>query len=91
MFKFATGQDWLLMVLGSIFAVANGASIPAFSVLFGETANAFALSDPDKVLEEMEKLAMWFGIIGALAALASYVMFAGWMIAGDRQALEFRK
>ena len=36
MFRFATGFDYFLMVIGSIAGAAVGAGLPAFAYLWGE-------------------------------------------------------
>lgn len=45
LFRFATPLDKLLMFIGALGAVANGAALPAFAVIFGEMLNAI---NPDQ-------------------------------------------
>ena len=41
MFRFATGFDYFLMVLGSIGAISVGAAMPAFAFLWGQMTDSF--------------------------------------------------
>ena len=44
LFRFADGYDRILMIIGSIAAAANGAALPAFSLLWGSMTDAFGSS-----------------------------------------------
>lgn len=48
-FRFATRKDYILMAVGSIFALANGATMPLFSLLWGGMLDSF--SDTSKVVD----------------------------------------
>jgi len=92
LFCCATRQDWILIILGSIASLVNGAAMPLFSLLFGEVADGFGPQNPgDQVVDTAGKLSLkLFGVaIGSL--VASYFAFACWMISGERQAIQIRK
>lgn len=47
LFSFADSMDYLLMSLGTIGAVANGASMPLMTILFGGVVNALGRNAND--------------------------------------------
>ena len=80
LFRFATGTDVVLIVVGSICASAMGVALPAFSILWGDMTNSFGNSSE---MENAAKTAMLnFIYIGIGAFAAGWGMFACWMIAG---------
>ena len=40
MFRFATGLDYFLIIMGSIAAIAVGAALPAFAFLWGRLTDS---------------------------------------------------
>jgi len=92
LFCCATREDWILIILGSIAALVNGAGMPLFSLLFGEIADDFGPNNsPDDVVDAAGDLALKFLAVGVGSFIASYLSFACWMIAGERQAIRIRK
>lgn len=81
------------MIVGSIAAAANGAALPAFSLLWGNMTDAFSSStnNPDLMVDKARSVMWNFLEIGVGVFLASWLMFACWMIAGERQAIRCRK
>jgi ATP-binding cassette subfamily B (MDR/TAP) protein 1 len=41
LFRFANKTDYILMVVGSIAALAMGAALPAFALLWGSMTDSF--------------------------------------------------
>lgn len=93
LFRFADGYDKFLMTAGSIAAAATGAAIPAFSLLWGNMTDSFgeSSSNPDIMVEKAKQVMFNFLEIGAGIFCASWIMFACWMVAGERQAIRCRK
>ncbi len=51
LFKFASPTDKALMALGLFAALANGAALPMFSLIFGNMTDAFKPdTTPDEVI-----------------------------------------
>jgi len=44
LFRYADGTDVLLMLLGTVGALANGVTQPVITVIFGQVINAFGFS-----------------------------------------------
>ena len=49
-YSYADALDWLLIVLGVLGALTNGAMLPLFTVIFGDFTNAFGSYVPECVL-----------------------------------------
>jgi ATP-binding cassette subfamily B (MDR/TAP) protein 1 len=81
LFRFATKADIILMVLGSIAALAMGASLPAFALLWGSMTDSFA-EGGDTMVNKAKDVMFIFFAIAAGVLVAGWVMFAGWMITG---------
>ena len=77
------------MVIGSIGAVAIGAAMPAFAYIWGEMTDSF--QDEDEMVPAAKETMFLFIYIGIGAFAAGWIMFACWMIAGERQAITCRK
>jgi hypothetical protein len=56
LFTFADRLDVILMVVGTISAVANGVSQPLTTVIFGNLINSFGSSDPSQAIQEVSKV-----------------------------------
>ena len=56
LFSFADRLDVLLMVVGSMCAVASGLSQPLMALIFGQLINSFGSSDQSHVLNEVSKV-----------------------------------
>ncbi|KAN0050692.1 hypothetical protein ACTA71_003837 [Dictyostelium dimigraforme] len=90
LFRFAKPFDILLMIIGTIGALANG-----ISIVFGRLMNSFSpenLADPNfDLVGAVTSNAMYFIYIGCGVFVCSYVEVAFWMLAGERQAVRCRK
>ncbi|CAL4974577.1 unnamed protein product [Urochloa decumbens] len=91
LFRYADGTDVLLMVLGTVGALANGVSQPIMTVIFGQVINAFggALS-VDDVLGRVNKAVLNFVYLGIATAVVSFLQVSCWTMTGERQATRIR-
>jgi hypothetical protein len=69
------------MIVGSLAAVAMGASLPIFAFLRGDMTDSFSQRGDDMV-EKSRSIMFIFFIVAAGVLVAGWIMFAGWMIAG---------
>ena len=60
----ADNLDRLTMAVAVVAAVANGALLPMFSLLFGEFTNAFGNPDPVSFMDTIKGLALKFLYLG---------------------------
>lgn len=56
LFTFADRYDIVLMVVGTIAAMANGLTLPIMTVLIGQIINVFGFSDHAHVIKEVSKV-----------------------------------
>ena len=98
MFRFATCCDVVLMVIGTIAAMAMGTGIPAFAYLWGQMTDSFA-ADAElevgkqviSIFESARESTLLFIYVAVGVFVAGWLMYACWMIAGERQAIALRK
>lgn len=55
--RFATKQDKIMMWIGGFAALANGACMPLFALIFGDMTNSFQY-EGEKMFDEALKNAM---------------------------------
>ncbi|TVU20391.1 hypothetical protein EJB05_36598, partial [Eragrostis curvula] len=90
LFKHADSTDLLLMLVGTVSAVANGASQPIMMIIFGEMITAFGGSTSETVLERVNKVALKFVYLGVGAGIVSFLQVSCWAATGERQATRIR-
>jgi ATP-binding cassette subfamily B (MDR/TAP) protein 1 len=89
LFRFATTTDIILLVVGTICAIAMGVALPSFAILWGNMTNKFG--DGGSIEDAAKDIMLSFIYIGLGAFAAGWGMFACWMIAGERQSIACRK
>lgn len=91
LFSFADSKDIVLMIMGTVAALLNGASTPIMTVLVGKNLNAFGNNaDGKHVVRVVTKVAVAFVYLGLGAFFASLFQVACWTITGERQAAQIR-
>ncbi|KAH6777449.1 P-glycoprotein 21 [Perilla frutescens var. frutescens] len=90
LFIFSDGWDKILMVVGSIGAVANGINMPLMAFLFGQLTDAFARSHTHDVLPSVTKVSLKLVYVALGCGAAAFLQVACWMISGERQAARIR-
>ncbi|KAK3161660.1 hypothetical protein QOZ80_1BG0079860 [Eleusine coracana subsp. coracana] len=90
LFRYADGTDVLLMLVGSVAAMANGVSQPLMTVIFGQMINAFGGATIDNVLSRVNEAVLNFVYLGIGTAVVSFLQVACWTITGERQAARIR-
>lgn len=88
LFRFAKTPDYILMILGTIFSLANGGVMPMFALFWGDMLDAF--SDASLVDNTREVMYL-FLYIAAGAFVSGWIMIGSWVITAERQAIECRK
>ena len=67
-----------------------GAVTPCFALLWGDMTDAFG-SDFDNLVDKTRLVMFYFFAASAGCFLMGWLMFACWMIAGERQSIACRK
>ncbi|EAY95758.1 hypothetical protein OsI_17633 [Oryza sativa Indica Group] len=93
LFTFADKWDLVLMAAGSLGALAHGAAMPLFFLLFGDLINGFGKNQTDlrTMTDEVSKYALYFVYLGLVVCASSYAEIACWMYTGERQVIALRK
>ena len=78
------------MAIGTIAALAMGTALPVFSLLMGTITDTFALGG-DPMVAAAKTAMFQFIYIGLGVFVAGWLMFACWMISGERQSIACRK
>ncbi|TVU35429.1 hypothetical protein EJB05_17317, partial [Eragrostis curvula] len=73
MFRYADRLDVLLMVIGTVGAVANGVSEPLVTILFGNVINSFGESTTESILHRVNKVVLEFVYLGIGSAVVSFL------------------
>jgi ATP-binding cassette subfamily B (MDR/TAP) protein 1 len=89
LFRFATFSDRALVVLGCLFAAANGVIFPCFSLIFGQLLNSFNTPAVD-LAATINRLSLYFLIISLGAFVAGLLQNALPMLASERQMARLR-
>lgn len=90
MFRFADGQDYAMMIIGTICALLLGGSIPVFILFWGDFTDVFHLGIDFIVQSAFEQL-LKFIYLGIGCFFLGTIMLTCWLITGDRQAAACRK
>ncbi|XP_026436495.1 ABC transporter B family member 11-like isoform X1 [Papaver somniferum] len=90
LFAFADSKDVILIVIGSIAAVANGVAMPLMTILLGDLVDSFGQSDTKDTVRVVSKVALNFVYLGIGSGVASFFQVACWMVIGERQASRIR-
>ncbi|XP_044454473.1 ABC transporter B family member 4 [Triticum aestivum] len=90
LFRHADGKDQLLMLVGTVAALANGMTTPLMTVFFGDVLDAFGHATDANVLQRVNKVVLNFVYLGIGAAVISFLQVSCWTITGERQAALIR-
>ncbi|XP_021825679.1 ABC transporter B family member 9 isoform X2 [Prunus avium] len=90
LFMFADRLDVVLMIVGSISAVANGLSQPLMTLVFGSLINTFGATAPADIVPTVSKVSLKFVYLAIGTGIAAFTQVACWMVTGERQATRIR-
>ncbi|KAF3341839.1 ABC transporter B family member 9 [Carex littledalei] len=90
MLQFADGYDVLLMVVGSIAALANGISQPLLTFIIGQVIDAFGGATSSDVLNRVNTVVLNFVYLAIGTGIAATLQVACWTMTGERQATRIR-
>ncbi|XP_028629035.1 ATP-binding cassette sub-family B member 5 [Grammomys surdaster] len=105
-FRFADNLDIVLMTLGILASMINGATVPLMSLVLGEISDHFVngclvqinrtkyqncSQSQEKLNEDIITLTLYYVGIGAAALVFGYVQISFWIITAARQTTRIRK
>ncbi|KAM9307778.1 ATP-dependent translocase ABCB1 [Gastrophryne carolinensis] len=102
MFRYSGAVDKLLMIVGTLAAMAHGAGLPLMMLVFGEMTDTFVDTGKNMTMEEfynaslllqdkMTTYAYYYSGIGFGVLLAGYLQICFWSLAAGRQIKKIRK
>src|SRR5690349_7319022 len=91
LFRFASKQDYILMLIGAIGAAIDGAAMPFIGLLTGDVADSFTPGSSEDIIDVAGTTALRFAIVGIIGFVGSYLGFACWISIGEKQSIEIRK
>eukprot|EP01130_Rhizamoeba_saxonica_P018964 TRINITY_DN9689_c0_g1_i1.p1 TRINITY_DN9689_c0_g1~~TRINITY_DN9689_c0_g1_i1.p1 ORF type:complete len:604 (+),score=160.59 TRINITY_DN9689_c0_g1_i1:42-1853(+) len=83
-------EEYWRMIVGSICSALNGATLPAFSVIFGEMFNDFFLLTGDALSDRILVISMFFLGLGVAAFILTYIAMSCWSIVGEKISRKLR-
>ncbi|XP_073952757.1 multidrug resistance protein homolog 49-like isoform X2 [Choristoneura fumiferana] len=84
------GPEWLLLVIGAIAAVIQGACFPCFATLYGYTVAIFSLSDNARIIQLADLYSGMFIIVAAAAGITMCLQSVTFTNAGLRMTTRLR-
>ncbi|KAL8152327.1 hypothetical protein V2J09_010087 [Rumex salicifolius] len=90
MFAFADRLDVVLMVVGSVAALANGMTQPLMTLILGQIINSFGSSNSGSVVHEVSKISLRFFFLAIYSGIMSLLQVTCWIVTGERQAARIR-
>ncbi|KFV81292.1 Multidrug resistance protein 1, partial [Struthio camelus australis] len=106
-FRYSSWMDKLLMIVGTVLAIAHGTSLPVVMIIFGDMTDSFVTSGnttlPENILvnfssvilgkleEDMTRYAYYYSGIAAGVLLAAYIQTSFWTLAAGRQIKKIRE
>ncbi|EGD76002.1 multidrug resistance protein [Salpingoeca rosetta] len=92
LYRYADAFDWVLVIVGSLCALAHGALSPAFVVFFGDVIDSFgADADPADLIDSVAQTSLYILYLACGAAVTSYFQVACFTLSAQRQSLRIRK
>ncbi|KAF6172248.1 hypothetical protein GIB67_024870 [Kingdonia uniflora] len=92
LFSFADALDIVLMIIGTVAALAHGLAMPLMSFFLGHLINTFGTTvvGDRNFIKEVSKVSLWFVYLGIVAGVASFLQVACWNVTGARQAARIK-
>ncbi|XP_059632048.1 ABC transporter B family member 11-like [Cornus florida] len=91
LFFFADSTDHVLMLVGTITAIANGICTPLMTLLIGDIINSFGQNVNSKnLVREVSKVSVWYIYLALGSGFSAFLELFCWMVTGERQAARIR-
>nr|XP_009769808.1 PREDICTED: ABC transporter B family member 9-like [Nicotiana sylvestris] len=90
LFAFADRTDVILMLFGTLGAIASGISKPLMSLIFGDLVNSYGKSNQSNILDQVSGISLKFVYLAIGSGIASVSQIACWVVTGERQATRIK-
>ncbi|KAJ3006380.1 Multidrug resistance protein 1 [Thoreauomyces humboldtii] len=93
LFRYASKYDIVLMVMGTICALAHGTGMPIMTIVFANIIGGFFAVpvDADALNDDARRGCIQFVILAVALFVLAYGQMTFWMIAGENQAKRIRQ
>ncbi|KAG0226968.1 Multidrug resistance protein 1 [Actinomortierella wolfii] len=91
LYRFATGFDWLCILIGTIGALVNGVGQPIVAMLMGDVINIIGKPTIAEAIPGMRTLVIQFTYIGAIAFFCAYAQMCFFTLAAENQTKKIRE
>ncbi|KAB0792571.1 hypothetical protein PPYR_14530 [Photinus pyralis] len=83
-------EGWNI-ALGCITSLIMGATMPVFSILFGDILGVLALPNDDDILTESNKYVIMFVVTGTITGIATILQIYMFGVAGEKLTMRLRQ
>ena len=92
LYTYISGVEKVFLIVGTLASMATGVGLPLIAIMFGDITNDAKITDSDfsGIANSMKPTAYRMFYIGAAIFVTSYLMFAFWMMLGERVAIQIR-
>ncbi|KAL2002600.1 hypothetical protein VTN02DRAFT_6410 [Thermoascus thermophilus] len=96
LYRYASAMDWFIVLVSAICAIAGGAALPLFTILFGAMASAFQRIVQDKIsydefYHELTKNVLYFVYLGIAELVTVYICTVGFIYTGEHVSQKIRE
>ncbi|GAB1200587.1 GTPase-activating protein [Aspergillus pseudonomiae] len=96
LFRYASRMDILIMFISAICAIAAGAALPLFTILFGSLASAMSnrvadLISYDEFYHQLTKNVLYFVYLGIAEFVTVYISTVGFIYTGEHISQKIRE
>ena len=92
LYRFCNKTDYVIMAIGTISAIINGVLMPLLALILGSATSSFdPRNDPDTIVAEGRKQALYFLYAGIGAFVVAQLSMTCWMLVGERQTINIRR
>ncbi|KAM0885954.1 hypothetical protein ACQ4PT_030012 [Festuca glaucescens] len=90
LFRNADAMDVVLMLAGTVSALASGMSQVVMAIIFGQVVDAFGGATPGTILPRVNKVVLEFVYLAIGTLPACFLQISCWTVTGERQAARIR-
>ena len=95
LYRFATRNDWIIIVISGVCAIAAGAALPLMTVVFGQLAGQFqdfflGVSSRAQFENTITHMVLYFVYIGIAEFIAIYISTVGFIYTGEHVSGKIR-
>uniref|UniRef100_A0A7S2SBD3 Uncharacterized protein n=1 Tax=Mucochytrium quahogii TaxID=96639 RepID=A0A7S2SBD3_9STRA len=90
LFRYYSGNDFALVVLGTVGGLVNGASMPVFSILLGNLYNEMQGPDVD-IMDVGTKYSLWLVYLAIVTFVFSTIQMGCFTLTSEKLVIRIRK